>query len=119
VTSHRKQHLARVRKEQLTLGVSDSDSDSDTSDENYEDPKEDDPVDANDTESQDRDENYEDPKKDDPVDANDTQPQDRDDALERAIQRTSQLIEEGQYAMATYETGTSKGKETAESREVR
>ena len=47
------------------------------------------------------------------MDANDTEPQDRDDALERAIRRISQLIKEGQYAMATYETGTSKGKETA------
>ena len=84
--------LARVRKEQLTLGVSDSDSDSDTSDKNYEDPKENDPVDANDTQSQDRD----------------------DDALERVIRRTSQLIEEGQYAMAPHpETGTPKEKETA------
>ena len=71
--------LTRVKKEQLTLGASDSGSDSDTSEKenDYEDPKEDDPVDS-DTGSQERDET----------------------TLDRIIRRTSQLIEEGKDAMA-------------------
>ena len=49
--------LTRAKKEQLTLGASDSGSDSDTSEKenDYEDPKEDDPIDS-DTGSQERDE---------------------------------------------------------------
>ena len=63
-----------MKKEQLTLGASDSGSDSEN---DYKDPKEDDPVDS-DTGSQERDET----------------------ALDRIIRRTSQLIEEGKDAMA-------------------
>src|SRR5437762_13243019 len=72
--------LTHVKKEQLTLGASDSGSDCDTSEKenDYEDPKEDDPVDS-DTGSQERDET----------------------ALDRIIRRTSQLIEEGTDAMAS------------------
>jgi len=71
--------LTRAKKEQLTLGASDSGSDSDTSEEenDYKDLKEDDPIDS-DTGSQERDEA----------------------ALDRIIRRTSQLIEEGKDAMA-------------------
>ena len=69
-----------MKKEQLTLGASDSGSDSDTSEKEEND--------------------YEDPKEDDPVDS-DTGSQERDEAaLDRIIRRTSQLIEEGKDAMA-------------------
>jgi len=72
--------LTRTKKEQLTLGASDSDSDRDAL-ENEDD--------------------YEDTKVDDPVDETSTQSQERDEtALDRIIRRTSQLIEEGKDAMA-------------------
>ena len=70
--------LTRAKKEQLTLGASDSGSDSDTSE---------------------KENDYEDPKEDDPVDS-DTGSQERDEAaLDRIIRRTSQLIKEGKDAM--------------------
>ena len=70
--------LTHAKKEQLTLGASDSDSDRDAL-ENEDD--------------------YEDPKVDDPVDKTSTQERD-ETALDRIIRRTSQLIEEGKDAMA-------------------
>src|SRR5438270_11979097 len=71
--------LTHVKKEQLTLGASDSGSDSDTSE---------------------KENDYEDPKEDNPVDS-DTGSQERDDTtLDRIIRRTSQLIEEGKDTIA-------------------
>ena len=75
-----------MKKEQLTLSASDSGSDSDTSE---------------------KENDYEDPKEDDPVDS-DTGSQERDEAaLNWIIQWTSQLIKEGKDVMAPNSAGPS------------
>ena len=87
-----KTELKRAKQEQLALGASDSESDASDSEEDSEDPEEDDLA-ASASDKSERDEG----------------------TLERIIKRTSQLIEEGQEAMAPNpEPGSSKGKETAE-----
>ena len=88
-----KTELRRAKKEQLVLGASDSESDATDKEEDYEDPEEDDLADDTSNKSKDRDEG----------------------TLERIIRRTSQLIEEGQEAMAPKpEARSHKGKETTE-----